>query len=100
MAKKKTKNTTLYAISIRGNSTHSLTWIDDHWYENKEGMNFVFTKEQVEKAKEQLPKHYILNATITSDSGEVEEWKAFKEKEAERAQKEALSTEFDFTLAI
>lgn len=93
MAKNKKKET-LYAISIRENKNRTLLWCDEKWYENAEGQNFVFTKEQVEKVKEYLPKHFILKATITSENGEVEQWRAFAEKEAEIAQNEATN-EFD-----
>lgn len=95
----KNKKETLYAISIREDTKRSLLWCDEHWYENAEGQNFVFTKELVEEAKKNLPNHFVLNATITSENGEVEKWTAFKEKAAARAEKQALS-EVELTLSI
>ena len=81
----KNKKEPLYSISPRGSANRSLLWCDEKWYETTHGSTFVFTKDDVERIKTCLPKHFIMKATITSQNGEVEEWKAFQENVAEIA---------------
>ena len=96
---KKDKQEALYSISPHGNTNRSLLWCDDKWYETTPGSAFIFTKEDVERIKTQLPNHYVLNAIIRSKSGEVEEWKAFQKKVAENAENVATN-EFDIVCEI
>lgn len=86
---KKNKNDTLYSISINGDMNRSLEWCDDHWYGTTNGAAFIFAKEQVEKIKAQLKKHFVKKATISDRNGVVEEWSAFAEKSRQKAKKVA-----------